>query len=145
MWMTIVSIAIVPCESRTVFELPNLTPNAWTQYNQEVKALLGPLHFKVSSGDITPAQAGELFTSILSEFLVSKPKFVKEENSRADLISHDSSALKKARSAKNALRKRAFGKNASKEDRNQAVKTHNFLKIIEKSKRKQSTSRLHET
>ena len=113
MWMTIVSIAIVPCESRIVFELPNLTPNAWTQYNQEVKALLGPLHFKVSSGDITPAQAGELFTSILSEFVVSKPEFVKEENSRAN-FSHDSSALKKARSAKNALRKKAFGKKSFK-------------------------------
>ena len=42
-----------------------------------------------------------------------------------------SSALKKARAAKNALRKKAFGKNATKEDRqtfNQAVKTHNYLK-----------------
>ena len=49
---------------------------------------------------------GELFTSTLSEFLVSKLKLVKEENSRAKFVSHDSSALKKARSAKNAL----FGK-----------------------------------
>ena len=84
------STAIVPCESRFVFELPPLMPNTWTQYNQEVKALLGPLHFKVSSWDITLAQAGDLFTPTLSEFLVSKLEFVKEEKSRAIFI-----ALKK--------------------------------------------------
>ena len=34
-----------------------------------------PLHFEVSCEDITPAQANELFSSNLSEFLVSKPEF----------------------------------------------------------------------
>ena len=53
---------------------------------------------------------------------------MKEEKSQGKYVPHDSSTLKKARATKNALRKKAFGKNATEEDRqtfNQAVKTHN--------------------
>ena len=148
MWIIpLMLTAPVPCSSHIVFELPTLTQDIWTQYNNEVNLLLGPLHLEVASEDVSPAQAGELFTSIFKDFLSSKPEFVKQEKSQTGFISHDSSALKQASAEKNALRKRAFGKNATQEDRkafNKAVKCHNYLKKLEESKHKQNTSRHHE-
>ena len=146
--MVFTFIASQPCESRIMFVLPTLDQDTWTRYNNEVSALLGPLHLEVSTGEISPAQAAELFSSRLGEFLSSKQEFVKDQKENSSYTKHESTALKKARAAKNALRKKAFGKNSTKEDMQQfrqAVKTHNFLKKLDETKHKQKTSRHHES
>ena len=75
-------------------------------------------------------------------------EFVKEQKENSTYEKHESTALKKARAIKNALRKKAFGKNSTKNDMDQfrqAVKTHNYLKKLDESKHKQNTSRHHES
>ena len=87
-------------------------------------------------------------SSRLGEFLSSKQEFVKEQKENSTYEKYESTALKKARAIKNALRKKAFGKNSTKNDMDQfrqAVKTHNYLKKLDESKHKQNTSRRHES
>ena len=56
-----ISIIGEPCEGRTVFVLPTLDQDTWTHYNNEVKMLLGPLHFDASSGNSARLRQGNYF------------------------------------------------------------------------------------
>ena len=90
------------------FSFPNLTMDNWSQYNQELKTGLGPLHFSIANDLITPAEAGDQFSQYMSDFLCSKDEFVMDENKT--YIENQSKSLEKARTLKNSLRKKAFGK-----------------------------------
>ena len=113
----------------------------------ELNTLLGPLHYDIASESITPAEGEEQFIALVQDFLSSKQEFAMKRNGQAGYIEHASNTLKKARSVKNALRKKAFGSNATDEDRKAfrlAVKAHNYLKRMDDNKRKSRTSRHHE-
>ena len=51
-----------------------------------------------------------------NKFLTSNDEFIREQKENSSYTKHESTALKKARATKNALRKKAFGKNSTKED-----------------------------
>ena len=129
------------------FSMPSLSQDVWTLYNHELNTLLGLLHYDIASESITPAEGGEQFIALVQDFLSSKQEFAMKRNGQAGYIKHASNTLKKARSVKNALRKKAFGSNATDENRKafrQAVKAHNYLKRMDDNKRKSRTSRHHE-
>ena len=83
-----------------------------------------------------------LFVKILTEFLSSIPEFCNETQT-SNYIEHDSSALMKSKLLKNSLRKKAFGKKATPEDRKalkQALKAYNYIKRLE-TKNKNKTKK----
>ena len=88
-------------QARTVFfSLPSLTQDAWTFHNLELNTLLGALHYEVSTGSITPTEAGERFTGIIQDFLSSKQEFQAKGNGNSRYVEHASKTLKKAKSVK---------------------------------------------
>ena len=127
------------------FQFPSFTMDSWSQYNSELKANLGPLHFKLANNMVTPKEAGDLFSQDLSNFLSTKNEFTKEDN-KSVYIENQSKSLEKSRKLKNTLRKKAFGKNgtdAGRKELKKAVKAHNYLKKLSK-KRKNNKDALHQ-
>ena len=78
----------------------------WSQYNQELKTGLAPLHFSIANDLITPAEAGDQFSQYMSDFLCSKDEFVMDENKT--YIENQSKSVGKARTLKNSLRKKGL-------------------------------------
>ena len=133
----------VHCRSR--FNLPNLTSDEWKQLDVDLKARTAPLHHELANDLMTPKEAGKHFVEILTEVL----------NSRSDHPSNDGTeynefyrkrptkTLQSVTKLKNKLRKKAYGKNGTEEDRKlfrQALKAHNQLKRIERRKEKESNT-----
>jgi hypothetical protein len=130
-----------------MFRIPTLTQDDWSVHNQKVNALMGPLHFDIASENTTPAAASTQFVTILTDFLSSNSEFLNDETkSKTKYVEHEESALKRTRTLKNSLRKKAFAKNADPKDKKafkKALKAYNFLKKAD-SKKKQSKSVQHQ-
>ena len=142
------SVKSVYCRSRP--SLPPLTTDEWKRLDQDLKSRLAPLHHDLANDLITAKVAGKHFVEILTEILESE-----QGSTLTDLISDNSEFFQKQPSKtlqsvtklKNKLRKKAYGKNGTAEDKKlfrQAVKAHNQLKRIQRRKETESKTRRQE-
>ena len=139
-----------PCTyGRVTFQVPSLTPDEWKSIDHELKAATGVLHHDLASDRTSPNIAGSQFTRILTDILINRPdsEFVNEVKNTEYKKSTPKTLLEAAR-IKNGLRKKAFGKHSTEEDRKafrQAVKAHNQLKRIQRKKNEKSATKKQET
>lgn len=127
------------------FTIPTIHENQWREINQDLSSLLAPVHFDLCNGLINPKQAGDTFSEVLTEFLKSVPEISNKQSDR--YISHEPKTLSAARKKKNALRKKAFSRNATAEDRkafNDAIKSVSHLKHLEEKKREGKSASFQE-
>ena len=120
------------------FTIPTLSTYEWGAYDSDLKGLLNPLHHELASDNISPAIAGDQMIDIVQQWLSSHEDFVKSEQ-ECNYKVKAPKTLNAARKAKNALRKKAFARNASTEDRKafrDAVKAVSFLKNQNKIKQR---------
>ena len=113
------------------FVVPNLPTSAWTSHNQQLTELLQPLHHALAVGDMLPHEAGDCFNLALFDFLKDKPEFVELPKDNTTYCRRENKTLDEARICKNKLRKKAFNKWSTTEDRQnfyQALHTYDFLK-----------------
>ena len=101
----------------------------------------------LSSGDISPNEAADRFSSTLTDYFGEHTEFVKEQKSNS-YIAHKPKTLAEARKRKNVLRKKAFSKHATPEDKQlfrQAVRTVSFLNKQGKKKTELKTTAYHKS
>ena len=111
------------------FTIPTFSSNEWQVHDLAIRNLLRPVHSGLSCGDVRPAEAADQFTDVLKSYLSDNKEFVKEQSSKG-YISHEPKTLSQARKKKNALRKKAFSRQGTPEDKRlfrQAVKAVSFL------------------
>jgi len=91
--------------------------------------------------------AGDQFTRVIAEFLQGKEEFV-EELTTSLYKENQPKTVEEARKTKNALRKKAYGRNATPDDRKafrQAVRVHNYLKKQHAQRKEVKTTTYLET
>ena len=113
------------------FVAPNLPVPQWNSYNQELSDLLKPLHHNLSTGEISSDEAGDCFNLIVSDFLSSKPGFLPDPKPEHNYTRRENKTLKEAKILKNKLRKKAFSKWGTNQDKAtfyDALHTYDYLK-----------------
>ncbi|XP_071491341.1 uncharacterized protein [Diadema antillarum] len=123
-------IYIAQTEAFTRLAIPQYARNEWQQRNNELKELIAPIHRDLNHRILTPKEAADSFSHTVFGYFASQPDFVQENNSRA-YVEHEPKTLADARKKKNILRRKAFGKESTEEDRKNfrsAVKAVSFLK-----------------
>ena len=128
------------------FTIPTFCSDEWGTHDSSIRHLLNPIHFDLSSGDISPNEAADRFSSTLTDYFGEHTEFVKEQKSNS-YIAHKPKTLAEARKRKNVLRKKAFSKHATPEDKQlfrQAVRTVSFLNKQGKKKTELKTTAYHE-
>ena len=91
---------------------------------------------------VTPKEAAESFSDTVFEYFASQPDFVQERNSQA-YVEHEPKTLADARKKKNILRRKAFSKQGTEEDRRNfrsAVKAVSFLKKRSERRKAEKTA-----
>jgi hypothetical protein len=67
------SLQLDTCESRVI--LPNLPDHIWRVHNENVKTLLNPVHYELSSGIISPSEAAQKFSKPVHNYLMEESDF----------------------------------------------------------------------
>ena len=123
-------LCFVQAGAFTRFIIPSYTTDDWHRVNSDLKDLITPLHHDLCQRDITTTEAADRLilscsiTTLLS--LISSATETRNPTSRMNRR-----PFSDARKKKNALRRKAYGKNANEEDRRNfrdAVKAVSFLK-----------------
>ena len=126
------------------FIVPRLNATDWQCHNTAIKERLEPLHSALGVDIVTPSAAANEFTDILTEYFSEQEDFLDRKLSET-YIEHEPKSLSQARKCKNALRKKAFRKDSTVEDRKAfkaALKTVSYLKKQDKQN-KLDKSRAH--
>ena len=128
-FVCLVALSLNGTEARR-FTVPFLSNDEWASHNKAVKERISLLHFDLGSNAIHPKIAANSFVDILTEHFEEHNEFL-DCKSNAMYIDHEPKTLSQARKRKNILRKKAFGKTATDDDRKQfqlALKTVSYLK-----------------
>ena len=127
------------------FTVPPLSAEEWTTYNDELNALLAPIHRDLATDAVSPAIAGDLISSTIRDFLISKPGFLEPKQS-TEYISHNSKTLEKVSSLKSTLRKSARKSNDPEEKKKffQAIRAHHHLLKLNRQKEKTKSAKYQE-
>lgn len=115
---------------------PVLLQSTWDQHNRDLADLSGPLHHQLSTGEVTPSDAGEQYVQTLRDFVKSNPELIAESKSKS-YIKHDPKLLTETKKKKNKLRHLAFGKNGTPENKkafHEANRLYSSLKKLERKK-----------
>ena len=142
-FVCLVALSLNGTEARR-FTVPFLSNDEWASHNKAVKERISLLHFDLGSNAIHPKIAANSFVDILTEHFEEHNEFL-DCKSNAMYIDHEPKTLSQARKRKNILRKKAFGKTATDDDRKQfqlALKTVSYLKKKAKES-KNEKSRAH--
>ena len=129
------------------FTIPHFTTDEWSTHNQALKDLLNPLHHDLSQNSISAKQAAQSFSDIVVEYCASNSEFVDSKSSE-EYIKHEPKSLEQARKVKNQLRKKAYSKNSTENDRKafrQAIKAVSQFKKKHEHKENQKTTKYQET
>ena len=104
------------------FVTPTAERDEWKELNDELNLLLSPYHHHLSrcNNPEDAAHLGDQITIVIRDFLLSKPELFVDEKSNSEFFKkHQSKPLEQLKKLKNDLRRRAFGKNGTEEDRKQ--------------------------
>ena len=142
--IVILCIAAIKRTEGRRFTIPYLSDSEWNVHNLAVKDRIAPLHYDLGSNIVSPKVAANSFVDIVTEYFQEQNEFLENQTNQM-YIEHEPKTLTQARKRKNLLRKKAFGKNATKEDREAfklAIKTISYLKNKTK-KHRDEKSRAH--
>lgn len=117
------------------FALPELSIGAWSELNTSLSARISLLHFELSSGGISSAEAGNCFAIILQDFFKELPEFAIPEKYGTSFIRRPSKTLSEVRHLKNKLRRKAFTNTSTPDDRSNffdALHAYNILRNDQK-------------
>ena len=135
------------------FVLPSAEKDIWEGINAELRDKLHPYHHHLArlnnAEDI--ADMGNQINSVIRDFLLERPELFdtieSENSSKAAFINHPFKTLEQAKKAKNYLRKKAFGRDGTKDDKKrfyEAVKAVSELKKKAKKKEEIKTAKWQE-
>ena len=142
--IVILCIAAIKRTEGRRFTIPYLSDSEWNVHNLAVKDRIAPLHYDLGSNIVSPKVAANSFVDIVTEYFQEQNEYLENQTNQM-YIEHEPKTLTQARKRKNLLRKKAFGKNATKEDREAfklAIKTISYLKKKTKEHRDEK-SRAH--
>ena len=107
---------------------PDLTEAKWKELDNKISKETSNLHHLLGHDQVPPDEAAVLLGEILKDFLEEEPEF--QELQKTFFKQKESTTLEEARILKRDLKKKARGKNASREDKEnhaKAVRIHAFL------------------
>ncbi len=141
-YLIVTLLVIIHSGSALKFDIPFLPTNQWSEYNSELSDVIAPMYHELCQDQMSPKAAGEQFSKALNEYFASKPDLVLEETVNY-YQNHEPKTLAEAKRKKNVLRKKAYGKDATEEDRKafrEAVKTVSYLNKAQKEKDRNKTA-----
>ena len=123
----------------TRFFIPSLKKDQWSQLDEELRGLLQPFHHHLGllTNPEDVAHVGDQIINVIHTFLSGRDIFYEKPSSphSDNYISHESRSLTEVKKVKNHLRRKAFRKTATEEDRQEwraAVKAVSHLKRRER-------------
>jgi hypothetical protein len=138
---TLLCLVINPAESRLSRTIPDLNLSEWGKLDLEFGNKVSHIHHGVANGDIDVKIGAFEYTKDLKTFLESKPEFI--DNKTAYYKKNPPKTVEEARQQKNRLRRKANGKNATEEDKqefHEALRYYNFL--LKERRRKETSDRI---
>ena len=145
--IVVLSLVSEGTEARLCRSLPKIDASTWSRYDLEFGARFSSIHHSLSSSDISPVFAAEQFSTLLTQFLESKPDLVEEAK---EFFAHNPEAhsdLESARKLKNLLKKKSKRTDATPEDKakaKQALRHYSFLLKKHKENLEEAEVRKHE-
>ena len=145
--IVVLSLVSEGTEARLCRSLPKIDASTWSRYDLEFGARFSSIHHSLSSSDISPVFAAEQFSTLLTQFLESKPDLVEEAK---EFFAHNPEAhtdLESARKLKNLLKKKSKRTDATSEDKakaKQALRHYSFLLKKHKENLEESETKKHE-
>ena len=135
---------ICPAAQGRLFTVPFLSTDEWQTHNHAIKDRTALLHFDLSNNVISPKEAAVSFVETIQHYFHEHEEFLERKQSES-YIEHEPKSISQARKRKNLLRKKAYGKSGTDEDRKEfrrAVKTVSYLKKQHKQSQEER-SRAH--
>ena len=127
------------------YSTPSLNKNEWSDLDSKLKRKLAPLHHIISTCENPAdlADLGDSFTQELRDFLdQNRELFSYQENQKSKFIGHPNKTIEELQNYKKVLRKQAFARNGTKEQKN---KFHDCLRAIKHLKQKQADKEKQKT
>ena len=143
LWTFFSLLCIVSCWK---FTIPTFSQTEWSEHNRALSDLLGPLHHELAQKAISPKDAAQSFTDTLTQYFSSHDEFI-EKKLNQSYIEHEPRTVAQAKKAKNQLRRKAYGKNGTVQDRkafHDAVRAVSHFTKEHKKSQKQKSAALHE-
>ena len=130
------------------FIVPQITADHWKDIDKELSEHIRPLHHDLSQNLISAPDAGNQFNFLLQSFFKSKPDlFLPDDSKGGCFIRREKKTLNEIRRQKNKLRKKAFRKNATADDREkfyECLHAYDYLKNEDDANEKKRTTEFEE-